>query len=96
MPLMTCHVHPRYALLEAGRKLTKRVKQEKLNELLEEYPLLKKVVQIYGAWTAKRPDNAMEDTGYYTLQRPKGDSAGSENDAGDNDVDDKDVSMKDT
>lgn len=49
LPILKSHVHPKYVLLEAGRKLTKRVTQNKLTRLVGEYPLLEKVIHIYGA-----------------------------------------------
>lgn len=63
LPLMTSHLHPKFAILEAGRKL-ETLETNNVAELIGSYPSLGDVVVLYGAWTRAVPGNAMADRTY--------------------------------
>ncbi|GJJ05914.1 hypothetical protein Clacol_000101 [Clathrus columnatus] len=66
LPPFQSHLHPRFVILEAGRKLSKN--PEQYNVILA-YPILAKVLQLYLAWTRAPPPEAKDDQSY---DRPGG------------------------
>ncbi|KAF8637443.1 hypothetical protein AX17_002808 [Amanita inopinata Kibby_2008] len=63
LPLLESHLHPKFAILEAGRKLD-LLDADVLVSFLEGHLILKKVNQIYKAWTRQRPEDANKDKTY--------------------------------
>ncbi|KAF8635003.1 hypothetical protein AX17_004049 [Amanita inopinata Kibby_2008] len=64
LPMFESHLRPKFAILEAGRKMMFDLDWYKADFLKESYPILKKVLEIFGAWTHKRPDDAEYDKDY--------------------------------
>ena len=64
MPLLTSHLHPRFVILEAGRKLSQETGTDAVETLVARYPILRKIIEVYKAWTAERPADAMDDGTY--------------------------------
>jgi hypothetical protein len=63
MPVFKSHLHPKFAILEAGRKLNEIDFVTSIQKS-KDYPILTKVAEIYSAWTRPRPDQAMNDPSY--------------------------------
>jgi len=83
LPLMTSHLHPKFVILEAGRKL-ETLETNNVAELIGNYPSLGDVVVLYGAWTRAVPSNAMVDR---TYNNPDEDDGSDNDDEEDNNND---------
>jgi len=60
--VMRAHLHPRYAIFEAGRKLMEKVSKRDVSIFAEAYPeLYHKIRSIYSSWNRPIPENAEED-----------------------------------
>ncbi|KAF8637448.1 hypothetical protein AX17_002813 [Amanita inopinata Kibby_2008] len=57
------HLHPRFVILEAGRRLN-LFDAAALLLTVTRHPILTQVLQIYSAWTRDRPPTAMDDPSY--------------------------------
>jgi hypothetical protein len=69
LPLLECHVHPKFAIFDAGRKLKKmlfgdHLVKDALRRALEDYPSLLKIQRLYRAWIQDPPSIALEDKTY--------------------------------
>ncbi|KAF8635004.1 hypothetical protein AX17_004050 [Amanita inopinata Kibby_2008] len=62
-PLLTSHLHPRFVILEAGRRLN-LLDAAVLLLFVTRHPILTQVSQIFSAWTCHRPATAMDDKSY--------------------------------
>ncbi|GJJ06489.1 hypothetical protein Clacol_000681 [Clathrus columnatus] len=74
MPLLQSHVHPRFVILEAGRKLAINI--DLLPDLSNTYPDLRRIAQIYTAWTRVPPSGAKDDETYGGPSGGKGNGGG--------------------
>jgi hypothetical protein len=69
LPRLECHVHPKFAIFEAGMKLNDLLRHEDgksceaLKNVLERHPSLKKIQILYRVWMYT-PNNASEDKTY--------------------------------
>ncbi|KIJ23997.1 hypothetical protein M422DRAFT_56591 [Sphaerobolus stellatus SS14] len=86
MPKLTSHLHPKFAILEAGRKLGV-IAPPFLLEVVAEYPILQKALVIYAAWTCQCPADAQNDPSYNPPDNHDGDDDDDGNNGGDNDAD---------
>ncbi|GJJ05925.1 hypothetical protein Clacol_000112 [Clathrus columnatus] len=82
MPLLQSHIHPKFVILEAGRKITANLAA--VTNSLNTYPILWRLVEIYGAWTRAPPSGARDDE---TYGRPGGGGGGGGDGGDDADTD---------
>ena len=73
LPDLKSHLHPKFAIFDAGKKLDKLYKQDSRSnpvygKFLEDYPNAQKTLQLYLAWIGPLPENALEDKTYYDLE----------------------------
>ncbi|KAF9037585.1 hypothetical protein BJ165DRAFT_1597308 [Panaeolus papilionaceus] len=62
-PIVTSHIHPKYAILHAGRTLRKgNLGVQQKSALKERFPWLQQVERLYLAWTAFLPLDAEKDS----------------------------------
>ncbi|KAF8627969.1 hypothetical protein AX17_006079 [Amanita inopinata Kibby_2008] len=80
-PLLTSHLHPRFVILEAGRRLN-LLDAAVLLLFVTRHPILTQILQIYSAWTRDRPATAMDDKSY----NPDDDDDNRDNDFEDSDA----------
>jgi hypothetical protein len=70
LPRLECHVHPKFAIFDAGMKLNKLLHRddpkssETLKNVLKGYPTLNKIQNLYRVWMYKPPNNALNDITY--------------------------------
>ncbi|GJJ05926.1 hypothetical protein Clacol_000113 [Clathrus columnatus] len=64
LPLFQSHLHPRFVILEAGRKM---VTEPQTQNAITAHPILAKVLQLYLAWTCAPPPEAKIDESYHRL-----------------------------
>lgn len=76
LPLLRSHIHPKYVILEMGRKL--KVSYPTLNSLVESYPILTRILNIYTAWVTKLPSHAFQDKSFKSKK-----NSGNDNDQDD-------------
>jgi hypothetical protein len=75
------HLHPRYAIYEAGRKLRHKTSPEVFADFEKLYPdIVKKVLLIYDTWCQPIPDAAYEELPFRpaTPRPPEADDDGSD------------------
>ncbi|PPR01855.1 hypothetical protein CVT24_001743 [Panaeolus cyanescens] len=66
-PVVTSHVHPKYyVILHLGRLLCGGISASSRRSLLDKYPWLEEVENLYSRWIAMLPDNAEDDATYIT------------------------------
>jgi hypothetical protein len=64
LPRLECHVHPKFAIFDAGLKLIKLLHRddpksnEALDNVLKGYPTLKKIQILYRVWMSTPPNTA--------------------------------------
>ncbi|KAF9037578.1 hypothetical protein BJ165DRAFT_1501878 [Panaeolus papilionaceus] len=63
-PLLTSHIHPKYAILQAGSVLRSGLDVRNKSSLMERFPWLDEVEQLYLTWTGVMPREAMDDPIY--------------------------------
>ena len=67
-PKLKSHLHPKFSIFDAGRKLDALFFQENSNpaidKLFGDYPNSIKILHLYRAWIAPIPDSALKDTSY--------------------------------
>lgn len=69
LPLLECHLHPKFAIVEAGRRMQKYRKwaltsQEHValvETVTSQWPTITKIEDIYEAWMRPLPDGALEN-----------------------------------
>lgn len=68
LPLLESHLHPKFAIYDAGRKLKTLAEssstQDELKEVLLDYPSLGQVKILYDVWIQTPPRFALQDTSY--------------------------------
>jgi hypothetical protein len=62
-PLLTSHLHPKFAIVEAGRKLATSASTY-LPQLIVDYPILSSILILYVAWTRDPPPAAGQDSSF--------------------------------
>jgi len=67
LPLLKSHLHPKFAIMEAGRKLTNALCY--LFQLTRDYPSLSHELILYNAWLRDAPAGVEEDETYVPLQK---------------------------
>jgi len=72
LPLLKSHLHPKFAIVEAGRKLTTEASGY-LFQLTRNYPSLSYVVILYYAWLRDAQAGAEQDETYVPLQKESDD-----------------------
>lgn len=68
LPLLESHLHPKFAIFNAGSKLKKLETPEsfsKLETLFDKYPGLEKTLRLYDAWIRPLPASALKDESYF-------------------------------
>lgn len=83
MPYLTSHIHPKFAILEAGfaiYRITQEAGPSYHSWLTQRFPILTQISDIYEAWTAEVPHDPTNDLTYH----PPVDSS---DDNGENDED---------
>lgn len=63
MPDLQSHVHPKFAVLELGRKLA-QMPPNILKGLLQTTPVLDDILVLFKAWTSPIPFTAEDDESY--------------------------------
>ena len=75
-PLLESHLHPKFIIFDAGKKLGKLLNQDSdsnpvYSKLLEDFPGMSDIRRLYLAWIKPPPFDAQQDTSYnnpeYTL-----------------------------
>jgi hypothetical protein len=70
LPPLKSHLHPKFAIFDAGRKLKisrynhSSSEAKSLQKVGEHYPSLAKVLSLYNTWVEPIPNRAMEDESY--------------------------------
>ena len=67
LPPLVSHLHPKFAIFDAGRKLKmfgNVSNQQVLEKFYDKYPELQKVWNLYRAWTRVPPIESLEDESY--------------------------------
>ena len=68
MPPLESHVHPKFAIFDAGRKLKMLFEESEsnqiLNKVVEDYPSLSKIQRLYRVWIQPPPNASRNDTSY--------------------------------
>lgn len=79
-PLIRTHIHPKFAILEAGRQLLSMITSERqsFHRVTSTYPITEDVLDIYTAWTRDRPVEAEDDEGYISQDGNDSDEVGSD------------------
>lgn len=85
LPLLMSHLHPKYAIFEAGRKLA-NLSTTCAQQLVRDYPSLGLAMTLHDAWTRRPPSSAERDSSYIDDDSDDGDGDGD----GDSDEDYKD------
>lgn len=77
MPLLESHIHPKFVILETGRKL-RLLKPKLLEDLGKTYssPVYNQTLDIYDAWTAPLPEDAYNDETFNYKVDPDGSNPG--------------------
>lgn len=89
LPTFFSHVHPKFVIFEAGRKLN-FLTPVAVNDLEIDHPILCKILKLYGAWSAPLPSNAQNDNSFFPPYAPDNNDNDSDNDNEGNDPNDKD------
>jgi hypothetical protein len=84
LPLLKSHLHPKYAIVNAGRKMQTLETVAHIQALVAEYPSLSQINHLYSAWLRRPPPHSKNDPTY----NPPDD--GGDDDDGDDDDDDRD------
>ena len=67
-PILRSHLHPKFAIFDAGRKMGSsgiELERHELQIAIEDHPKLKKIHELYIAWTRKIPKHALDDESYH-------------------------------
>jgi hypothetical protein len=69
-PLLESHIHPKFVIFAAGSVLDKVIIEDSESNpvyqtLLEDFPSLSKIRELYLAWITPIPSDAVKDTTYY-------------------------------
>jgi hypothetical protein len=69
LPNLESHLHPKFAIFDAGRKLKNLTQQSdkplpEIRDLLINYPALYMIQNLYNAWVQKVPANALRELSY--------------------------------
>jgi hypothetical protein len=95
--ILQSHLHPKFVLIDAGRKVFD-LKTDPINKIFEDFPITRKVVDLYQAWTRPITDNDVGNDPSYNPPKndpPKNgydnvdDGNDNDNDPNDSDYDDK-------
>lgn len=62
LPLLKSHLHPKFVIFDAGRKIAKMLEQR--SGSLERYSGVDKIYRLYRAWLQPVPITAQKDTSY--------------------------------
>lgn len=66
LPLLQSHLHPKFVILDAGRKLNlKPEAMDSLSEMTSDLITFRKITRIYAAWTSDLPMGAENDKTFY-------------------------------
>jgi hypothetical protein len=67
LPKLKSHLHPRFAIFDAGRKLRKLGEQspEDLEKVLKNNSGLEKIIMLYNAWIRPPPTHSQANVSYY-------------------------------
>lgn len=90
LPLLNSHLHPKFAIFDAGTKMAKLIYQR--SEFLDNHPGLIKIWRLYNAWKQSPPKFALGDESYQSsnvLVREVGNS-GDDDEGGDDLEEDSD------
>ena len=68
LPLLESHLHPKFVIFNSGKKLKGLLDYDKYTKLLEQFPLLGQVEEVYMAWLDDLPIE--EDDASYNLNAP--------------------------
>jgi hypothetical protein len=68
-PQLESHIHPKFAIFDAGSKLQKLFNEDSdsnpvYEKILKDYPSVSKIRRLYFAWIRPLPTNALEDKTY--------------------------------
>jgi len=63
-PLLKSHLHPKFAIFEAGRRL-EFLEPTVFKSLLVKFPSLALIGELYGAWSRKPPAEWKTDISFY-------------------------------
>jgi hypothetical protein len=64
LPILQSHLHPKFVLINAGSKLVD-LKTALINKIFEDFPITRKVVELYQAWTRPITDNNVDNDPSY-------------------------------
>lgn len=88
-PLLKSHLHPRFAIFEAGRRL-ESLQPNDYQRLLVDFPSLALIGNVYEAWSRKPPEEWKKDESYNVQDGDDDDDDDDEHDGdGDPDYDDQ-------
>ena len=87
-PLLQSHLHPKFVIFDAGRKLA-TLRGDSLQDLYTEFPSLRDILPLYRGWILPPPPEHLHDPTYTPLAIPEDDDISSDDDdSKDEDYDD--------
>lgn len=86
LPSLKSHLHPKFAIVNAGRKL-QRLEDIEMQNLIAEYPSLEKINKLYSAWLRPPPLHSSTDLSFHPPRDHRNDSGDDDNGDGDDPTD---------
>ncbi|KAH6892801.1 hypothetical protein BKA70DRAFT_1201112 [Coprinopsis sp. MPI-PUGE-AT-0042] len=81
LPTLTSHIHPRFAIMGfALNLLSLELPDHHMCAIYNTWPITRKIVALYNAWTADIPDYAQYDPSYITTPPPASPPLDNDND----------------
>ncbi|KAF9037579.1 hypothetical protein BJ165DRAFT_1597304 [Panaeolus papilionaceus] len=71
-PIITSHIHPKYAILQAGKAIRRGLGWQDKKSLISRYPWLEKAERLYLTWTSFLHHGAEVDPVFNSLRRTEG------------------------
>lgn len=88
LPLLKSHLHPKFVIFDAGRKLAS-LEGAAFHKLTADFPILNVVLSLYKGWIRKLPQSHVNDPSYAPPVIPEDDDISSDDDdSSDDDYDD--------
>ncbi|KAJ3564508.1 hypothetical protein NP233_g8249 [Leucocoprinus birnbaumii] len=81
LPVLISHIHPKYAIVSAGAKLSK-LPRDRVHALLQSFPRLLNIMHLYRAWIFPPPANFAEDDSFWPPYDPSDEKDNEDNDEG--------------
>jgi hypothetical protein len=88
LPLIESHIRPEFAIFDAGAKLAKMMQSKntgKFDELVQKFPSLLSIIDLYNVWIRAPPPDAQTDILYNAPLDPPDDGDDDDDDDDDDD-----------